>query len=790
VPQASPHATVRAATVIALLALPGLAAPQPADQAAWELADAPPFGLPRLVNATAAAGLGGFHHAGWVGEGAAPGTRPLFPETMGPGACWFDIDGDDWLDLFLVNGLYMTNTSLNALRQPRSMLFRNLHNGGFADVTDAAGVGLVGIAQGCAAADYDNDGHTDFYVSGWRVAALFHNGGDGTFSDVTDAAGVRNVQCGDFSCWGTTATWFDYDRDGCLDLFVSNFTPVDPETFFTPNGPGPGQLNRLYHSGCDGTFEDVAAAAGLADVKDTWASVAADLDDDGWPDLYVGNDGDLNDVYINQRDGTFRNRTAGSVANNAARNSMGVAVGDLDGDGRLDLASSNYVDQANGIFLASGSDYVDMGMDAPFDDALPLSAWALRFTELDNDGRPDLVVMNGLPMSLPDYDARQPMLAYRNKDGASFDRVRDRLGPDFLPSWAARGAAWADDDNDGDVDLLVGEGGDADTHLYRSIGTGGNFLNLDLRGTAAGMNRDAIGARVRVAAAGLPLQTQEKTAGDGLLSTSDPRLHFGLGGAPRADVTVRWPDDTTATYGNVRANSFLRLVQGDAQPHLLRALPLLRIEAPALARYGEPASLAVAFDAAAGESLSEVRWDFGDGTVGEAPAAEHAFADVGALLVQAAGTDSLGRVKGAATRVRVWDELQASVAMDQPVFAPFQPATGRATVRFSDGRPVAGAALHLHVTYASGVAEVDALMPAMPQFVRDALGYVERDFDGVTGADGVLAFTVPYSVPSPSDYAQVQANHAGTYTLTAIGGARGSTFPELAVAYQVGVPLP
>jgi enediyne biosynthesis protein E4 len=770
----------------ALLLLAGALGGLVPAAAEWSIEDTPFLGLPSFVNVTAAAGLGGFHHAGWLGDGELLEGAPLWPEQAGPGACWLDADADGWLDLYLVNGLYLTAPGLNAERAPRSLLYRNQQDGTFADVTDVAGVGLARLGQGCAAADYDNDGFTDLYVTGWGGGVLFRNAGDGTFANVTSNAGVRDAQCGAQACWSTSASWLDYDRDGCLDLYVGHFIDWDPEDPPDHNFPVPPQKNRLFHNACDGTFTDATDAAGVTHVRSTWATVAADLDGDGWPDLYVSNDGNTNNLYRNQHDGTFVD-AASTVTDNDARNSMGAAVADFDADGRLDIGTTNFVSQTNGIFRASGADYVDVGMDPPFDDALPMSGWALGWPDLDNDAWPDLMVMNSLPQA-GGVEPRQPMLAYRNLGSGAFEQVAPLLGADFQGIVAARGAAWGDYDNDGDVDVLAAEGGDAGTHLYRAIRVGGNFLTLDLRGIAPGVTRDAIGARVTVAGAGLPSQLQEKVAGDGFLSTSDPRLHFGLGGAAAADVTVRWPDGSTATYASVRANTFTRLVQGEPQPQTLRALPLLALDVPALARYGDAWTLEAAAEVGAGAGLASLQWDFGDGASAQGSMVEHAFQDVGALVVRATATDTLGRAKTTAARVHTWDDLTQEVAMDAPTFLPHEPATGRVAVRFSDGRPVAGAVVHLHVTYASSSPELDALMTAMPVFVREAMGYVDHDLEGVTGADGVFAFTVPFSIPSPSDFAPLQANHPGAYTATATSAARGSVAPPAATAYEVGAP--
>ena len=779
-----PHRAAPAAGLVALLAL--LAAlPAPGAEPGI---DVPPLGRPVFTDVTAAAGLGGFLHAGYLGPGNLDDPPAFFTEFTGPGACWLDADGDGWLDLYLVNGLHRTEPSKNAVQDPHGKLYRNSHDGTFADASAGSGADLRGVHQGCAAADYDNDGDADLYVTGHGGNTLLRNRGDGTFDNVTGAAGVRDAQCGDYPCWGSSVSWLDADRDGCLDLFVNHFTDYDPENPPPVNGPGPGQVNRFYRNLCDGTFADRTGAANLShEKKDSWSSVAADFNNDGWPDLYVSNDGDANDLYLNDGDGTFT-RKEGSAASDP-RSGMGTAVGDFDHDGKLDIVTTNYVGQTNGIFQAAGDDYVDIGADAPFDDADPYSGWGTAWVDLHNDGHPDLVVANGLTEDYGVQEVRHPLLAYENLDGAGGWRsVRADLGADFQRELVARGAAFADYDNDGDVDVLVTEAGEAPTHLLRSDRGGGNFLTLDLRSLQPGVNRDAVGARVWVRAAGLDDQMRDKTAGDSYLGSSDPRLHFGLGTAEAADVEVRWPDGARQTWQGLPANAFLRLTQGEAQAEVLRALPLVRLGGPAEVQRLAPAAFAADVALPGGATLAGIAWDLGDGATASGPTASHAFGDVGEYVVRATASDTDGRAKTQAMRVRVWDRLAAQVQIDAPVFTPLEQPRGTVWVRFEDGTPVRNAEVTVVVARSSGHALVDAALEAGPFFLREVLGFVPFEFRGATGADGAFRFTVPHNLESPVAFLELEASHPGSYTATATGGARGSVFEAASATYEVGVP--
>jgi enediyne biosynthesis protein E4 len=749
----------------------------------------PATGRPTFTNVTGPAGLDSYVHAGYLGDGdAQTGNQPLFTEIIGPGACWFDADGDGWLDLYLVNGVFQTDPSKNALYDIRSRLFLNDRDGTFTDATTPSGTGLVGTHMGCSAADYDNDGDADLYVTGWGGNTLLQNQGNAVFLNVTAAAGVRDRDCGDFQCWGSSATWLDADRDGCLDLYVDHFGDFDIDNPPITNGPenAPGQKNRFFRNNCDGTFTDATDAAGLGvERKNSWGSIAADLDNDGDPDLWVANDGDTNDLYLNDGTGVFT-RKAASVANDP-RHGMGAASGDIDHDGRWDLLNTNYVNEHNGFYRASGDDYADMSADDPFQDSLPWSGWAVHFFDMNNDGHQDIMVVNGMTEDIGIIPLDEPLLLFENRGDATFQIARDDVGADFREEFAGRGGAWADYDNDGDVDVIVMEAGENPAHLFRADRVGGNFLDLDLVGSAPGVTRDAVGARVRVDAPGMAPQFFEKQLGTGFLSSSDPRIHVGIGSAEQASVTITWPDGSVQAHAGLRANAFYRATQGQASPEVVRELPILRLSGPGQAQRLDPVTLTAQAELPGGATLVSVEWVFGDGGTAQGEQVTHGFTDVGTFVVSATATDSLGRQRTQAILVHVTDTLQAQVLPQHAVFLPTNQPVVDVHVRFSDGAPVRDAEVRLRAEYATGIAPLDQAIGMMPRFVRDLVGYVVLEMDGRTDASGKVTFTLPYTFPRPSPLAPVEFNHPGLYTATATGGARGSVFAPAQGAYTVGV---
>jgi hypothetical protein len=489
-------------------------------------------------------------------------------EGTGSGACVFDYDNDGRLDVYFPQGRWEKTVSDNRGRDLIDTLSNALYRGEggftFTDVTAKAGVAGRGFAFGCSAADYDNDGHTDLMVLTYRGPELFHNEGNGTFTEVTDKAGVADGR------WALDAAWLDYDRDGDLDVFVANYLQYDDGKFraFYPAAGYPGPLSynavasALYRND-GGTFTDVTRDAGVYNADGRAMSVvAADLNNDGWMDIYVANDATENFYYENRKDGTFANRAfevdLAFGQNGQGVSSMGPAVADIDGDGHLDILIP---DMDYGTLMQKrGAAYEDRTVQSGL--ALICGqyiGWGAVFADFDNDGVPDLFISNG--NAHHEY-SEDPVLA-RNDGKGVFEDVARQAGPYFQKKWVGRGSTWADFDDDGNVDLVV-----VDTsgppHLLRNGGVPGRHW-IKVEAKTRGGVRTAIGARVTVTARGRR-QIQDVIGVNGYLSQGDTRAHFGLGAARVVDlVQVRWPDGTTSEWRNVKADQVLRVEQGRAR---------------------------------------------------------------------------------------------------------------------------------------------------------------------------------------------------------------------------------
>ena len=525
----------------------------------------------------------------------SPDNKQYLVEEMGCGAAFIDYDGDGWPDIFLVNG-----SSFGAGRKPTSYLFHNNRNGTFTDVTLRAGLTHTGWGQGCCVGDYDNDGFDDLFVSYWGRNVLYHNNGDGTFTDVSEKAGVA----GKGDRWGAGCCFLDYDRDGRLDLFVSNYVNFDAARAPKPGSSlycryggeiavpcGPqgfgGGSNLLYRNRGDGTFEDVSEKSGIANprgaagpvfVRDNWqpsgsygmGAAAADFDNDGWPDIYVACDTAPSLYYHNNHDGTFTE--AGVPAgcafdeNGVALSGMGVGVGDYDGDGWLDIVRSNFTDQVTTLYANNG--------DGTFHDASLASGLGINtkylgfgvgFLDFDNDGVLDIFVANG--HVYPQITGRkihvtykQPRLLYRGLGRGRFADISAQAGAGITTPGLGRGCAFGDFDNDGDVDILVNNVDGPPSLLRNDGGNRNNWLSVKCAGTKS--NRSAIGARVRVTA-GERTQLQEVMSGSSYYSQNDLRLHFGLGAEKRAErVEVAWPSGAKESFENVEANQWVTVTEG------------------------------------------------------------------------------------------------------------------------------------------------------------------------------------------------------------------------------------
>ncbi len=513
-----------------------------------------------FIDITHAAGLDIFHH-----RSGTPEKRTIL-ETPGSGVALLDYDTDGWLDIYLLNG--STFPGLKGKEAPpRAMLLHNNHDGTFTDITEKAGVANERWGFGVAVGDYDNDGWPDIYVSNFGKNRLYHNNHDGTFTDVAEKAGVT------LGGWSTGATWGDYDHDGFLDLFVPGYAKFDPdhppvsgkgglppgfcnfrgiEVMCGPRGLA-GEGDHLFHNNGDGTFTDVSVKAGVSDPKDYYgfASVFVDVDDDGWLDLAVANDSVPKYLYRNKHDGTFEDVSyiSGFALNDEGREqaSMGIAVGDYNRDGKVDFYTTNFSDDYNTLYRNDGDgNFSDVSARAGIAAVtLPFLGWGTGFLDYDNDGLLDIFVANGhvYPgVDLQDWGttwAQRPLLL-RNLDGSKFQEVLAATGSGLAVVVSARGAAFGDLFNDGHIDVVLNNIDSKPTLLRNVVKNSNHWITLKLLGGPKSP-RDAIGAKVFVTT-GSVRQRGDIFSGGSYASSSDQRLHFGLGAAVKVDrVEIHWP---------------------------------------------------------------------------------------------------------------------------------------------------------------------------------------------------------------------------------------------------------
>ncbi len=504
-------------------------------------------------------------------------------ETNGCGVAFFDFDNDGWTDVFLLNGRRLEDPKRG--QAPTSRLYRNERNGRFADVTEASGLARTGWASGVCVGDVDNDGFPDLFVTYWGQNVLYRNLGNGSFADVTKRAGVATSGIR----WGSGCTFVDYDRDGYLDLFVANYLSFDLATAKKPGdgancmwkgvavncGPKglPTDTNLLYHNNGDGTFADVSAASGIAKVTGRYAMTASttDFNDDGWPDIYVACDSTASILLRNNKNGTFTDvATESGCAFNEdgqVQAGMGVATGDFNADGRIDLFKTHFSDDLPALYRNTGKNYFEDASRASGFEITRFVQWGVVGADFDDDGWVDLMVMTGsvypeVEKVFKDYPYRGPRLVYRNDGKGRFDDVTDQAGAAVRLPLSSRGCACGDFDNDGDVDVLIMNMNDLPQLLRNDLASSPstNWLSLRLVGTKS--NRSAIGARVRVTC-GDHVQTQELTSQSSYYSSNDPRMHFGLGSSEKIDrVEIRWPSGATETIANVVPNRFQVVAEG------------------------------------------------------------------------------------------------------------------------------------------------------------------------------------------------------------------------------------
>ena len=502
-------------------------------------------------------------------------------ETTGCGVAFFDYDNDGWLDIFLVNGMRFESHG----PAPTNRLYKNNRDGTFTDVTAKAGLVRSGWGQGVCIGDYDNDGNDDLFVTYWGENALYHNNGDGTFTDVSRKAGVTSAG-GPLPRWNTGCAFVDYDRDGWLDLFVANYIDFDIKTVPVPEGgtclyqgrkvacgpPGlSGGKNILFRNNRNGTFRDVSREAGILNTSGTYGLgvLVADFDNDGWPDIYVANDSTSSALYRNNRNGTFTDIgiEAGVAysADGKPQAGMGVAAADYDGDGWLDIIKTNFAGDTSSLYRNLGKNqFEDRTFQAGLGRNTRFLGWGAAFVDIDNDGRPDILLCNGhvypeVGDSDPESGYRQRKVLYRNM-GGKFQDVSLLAGPGILEPVAGRGMAVGDFDNDGNMDVVVNCVNELPQLLQSSSSLSNHWLKVKCVGTKS--NRSAIGARVICTTRDGVQRIDEVRSGGSYLSQNDLRLHFGLGGYQRADLEVRWPSGRTEVRRNVASDQLVKLIEG------------------------------------------------------------------------------------------------------------------------------------------------------------------------------------------------------------------------------------
>jgi enediyne biosynthesis protein E4 len=520
-------------------------------------------------------------------------------ETNGCGVAMIDVDNDGWVDLLTLNGTRLAaETRQNATfppgQEPTPHLYHNDH-GRFRDVTERSGLRKVGWASSVCAGDYDNDGFVDLFVTYFGRNVLYHNRGDGTFEDVTARAGLAATR----DRWGSGCSFVDYDRDGKLDLFIANYVAFDLAT-----APGPGQgpnctwkgvpvncgprglptdTNLLYHNNGDGTFTDVSEKSGIAAVTGRYSmtAAAADFDGDGWVDIYVATDSTAAILYHNNHDGTFTDVAleSGSAFSEqgAAQAGMGVAVGDYNLDGLLDLVKTHFADDIPALYRNLGKGrFEDVAAQAGLGVQNRFIQWGVGMPDLDNDGRPDIFYVTGnvypeVEALLPQYPHRSPRIVFRNEGDGRFTEVTALSGPGATTAQSSRGAAFGDFDNDGDIDVLI-MNMNAPPSLLRNDYAGPNgWLEVALEGVRS--NRMGLGATVLVTVNGRT-QARAVLSQSSYYSHDDRRLHFGLGTAAFADrVEVRWPSGQIDEFTHVRGRQLFhvqeggKIINGQASPN-------------------------------------------------------------------------------------------------------------------------------------------------------------------------------------------------------------------------------
>jgi enediyne biosynthesis protein E4 len=501
-------------------------------------------------------------------------------ESMGGGCAFFDYDNDGWMDIFMVGGTRLEGAPAGASNH----LYKNNRNGTFTDVTDRAGLRDVGWANGVCVGDYNNDGHEDLFCTYFGHNKLYRNNGDGTFTDVTKSAGLFNAR----ARFGTGCSFLDYNRDGWLDLFVADYVEFDLANAPKPSATSPtcsyegvavycgprgmvAPAHSLYRNNGDGTFTDVSEESGISAVTSSYGltAVCADFDEDGWPDIFVACDSTPSLLFMNNRDGTFREegliRGVAVSAEGTEYAGMGVGVGDYDLRGHLDIFKTHFQRQPSGLYQNSGKgEFDDVTVRAGIATENRYVSWGAGIVDLDNDGFPDLFLVTGnvypeLEKAFPQLPYKGPRIIFRNLGNDRFEELIDEAGPGISARHPSRGCAFGDFDNDGDLDIVIMNVNEPPSLLRNDCPARNHWLKVKLIGTKS--NRSAIGARVLVHYGG-KVQAQALLSQSSYISSNDPRLHFGLGDQSSADVEIHWPNGLEERVTNVGADRLITIQEG------------------------------------------------------------------------------------------------------------------------------------------------------------------------------------------------------------------------------------